>query len=800
MPAPRRRRSGRPPSTPSSSDSSVTGPVATAPPARPRQPTIARGILRVYLPVPSPLRCSKRGCRAPYGGASWTSRVQSLRRHYEQEHGLRFRDRVYICSVCDATLPDRPSGHPCFRALSPEAPTSGSRHSCIRCPQSFPSARGLVNHERWHDAQDAATTGRTRGSRPAAPPVPAVLPVFPADVPAPARSPVASAMDDPRSPSPRVPVPVGPATNGPAGTASPPREATPSREPSPSSGPPGTRPVTPASAPSSPSLSGSPSPSDPDIGQVEDDTQDDPDSDATTDMPPDNTHLFSEQVRVLRAVLRESPDDQTWERCEAAWSQAVTLAVEAVRLPPASSTRTPRTINPDNAADIQRLYRRNRRRAIRLIIEGPSRSCDIPPRGPAGPLGHDLGGARGRHRAVVRAARCPPQPVDTSPFTADEVLVRLRKAENTAPGADRLTYHHWKSVDPEARFLSALFNACVHHRRTPRRLATASKLYAKCLAARLQTWVTEHHVLSHCQKGFLPYDGVFELNYIFQHRLDAARSGGPDLCAALLDFTNAYGSVPHQALFDALRGSGAGAVFTELITDLYRGNRTVIVAAEGSTEPVAIAAGLRQGCPLSGLLFNLVVDPVIRGVQGDADAHNILAYADDLTPLADCPALLQERIDLVEALATPIGLSLNPAKCSSVHMSGATPVGMRPTSFTVSGIPIQALADHQPQRFLGRPAGFRLPSRSSSVIDDAIGQARAIFSSMLAPWQRLDAVKTFVFPALNFAMRCGVLTKTDWSRLDDAVRPLIKRTLYFQPSATSSNSKRPIALAITHTF
>ncbi|KAL1418334.1 hypothetical protein MTO96_025980 [Rhipicephalus appendiculatus] len=144
-----------------------------------------------------------------------------------------------------------------------------------------------------------------------------------------------------------------------------------------------------------------------------------------------------------------------------------------------------------------------------------------------------------------------------------------------------------------------------------------------------------HHVLSHCQKVFLPYDGVFELNYILQHR------------------TNAYGSVPHGALLDALRGAGAGAVFTELIADLYRGNQTIIAAAEGTTEPVAIAAGLRQGCPLSGLLFNLVVDPVIRGVQGDGDAHNILAYADDLTPLADSPAQLQDRINLVEALASP---------------------------------------------------------------------------------------------------------------------------------------------------
>ncbi|KAL1415300.1 hypothetical protein MTO96_029571 [Rhipicephalus appendiculatus] len=245
-----------------------------------------------------------------------------------------------------------------------------------------------------------------------------------------------------------------------------------------------------------------------------------------------------------------------------------------------------------------------------------------------------------------------------APFSEDEVLSRLRKAENTAPGADRLTYHHWKSADPEARFLTALFNAYVHHRRTPdawrtsrtiliykkgdpavpsnwRPIAlgsTASKLYAKCLAARLQAWMMAHHVLIDSTSLVL---------------------GGPDLCAALLDFTNAYGSVPHGALLDALRGAGAGDLFTDLIGDLYRDNRTIILAAEGTTEPVAIASGLRQGSPLSGLLFNLVVDPVIRGVQCHGDAHNILAYADDLTPLADSLAQLQDRINIVEALASP---------------------------------------------------------------------------------------------------------------------------------------------------
>ncbi|KAL1415312.1 hypothetical protein MTO96_029583 [Rhipicephalus appendiculatus] len=413
-------------------------------------------------------------------------------------------------------------------------------------------ASAASSHSRLHGDWSTTSAGTTRKTRPqpgalvvppaAAAPVPAVSPVPSADVPALEPSPVATPTDDSRQSSPRALIPVIPAADGPAGAASPPREATPSRASSPSSTPTGTRPVTPASAPLSPSSSESPSPSDPDIGQVEDEAEDDPDTDTITDLPPDNTNLFSEQ--------------------------AVTLAAETVRLPPTSSTRASRPINPDNAADIQRLYRRNRRRAIRLVVEGPSRSCDIPLQDLQDHWASTWA-ERAADTALLFERPVAPQPVDTSRFTAEEVLARLRKAENTAPGSDRLTYRHWKSVDPEARFLSALFNA-----------------------------------------GLLP-----------------TRTG---------PFHTEPYSTHHE-------GSGAGDVFTALIADLYRDNRTRAA-------------------------FNLVVDPVLRRVQGDGDAHNILAYADDLAPPRRLPQRLQQRIDLVESLATPLGLALNPRQVLHAHV------------------------------------------------------------------------------------------------------------------------------------
>ncbi|KAL1415277.1 hypothetical protein MTO96_029547 [Rhipicephalus appendiculatus] len=361
---------------------------------------------------------------------------------------------------------------------------------------------------------------------------------------------------------------------------------------------------------------------------------------------------------------------------------------------------------------------------------------------------------------LIRSRAPTDEELHTCPFMPEEVAAKLRRCESTAPGEDRLTYHHWRQVDPDGRLLAAVF-VCLLHRHTPgscklsrtilinkkgdredptnwRPIAlgrTIAKLYAGCLTTRLQRWLGDH-----------------------AGRLDDARTRGGELCVGFLDYANAFGSVAHQALIEAVRGAGAGEAFAEIVEELYCANTTCVVAAAGTTEPIPIGAGLRQGCPLSGLLFNMVVDPVIRAVQGGDRQHNIIAYADDLTLLAEDPATLQRRLDMVTALSDRLGLRLKPAKCRTLHLSGRYPVGTRPTTFTVGSDPVPALADYEGHRFLGRPVGFRaLPDQTT--VDEGIHLGKKLLSSMLTPWQMLDAIKTFLYPALNFAMRVGLASK-----------------------------------------
>ncbi|XP_054720777.1 uncharacterized protein LOC129230404 [Uloborus diversus] len=414
------------------------------------------------------------------------------------------------------------------------------------------------------------------------------------------------------------------------------------------------------------------------------------------------------------------------------------------------------------------------------------------------------------HKIIFNPSKSVANPLSDL-FAVAEVKKALRNAENSAPGPDRLTYQHWKSADPDAVVLTEIFNTCLRLGRIPtcwkdsttilipkggdaadprnwRPIAlsqTSYKLFTKCITARLTSWCASNEVLSPCQKGFTPHDGVLDHNFVLESSLSRARRAKSELCVAWLDVSNAFGSLSHNAIFKAVEASGAGPTLLRLVKDIYSDCSTRFLSTEGVTDAVRISAGVKQGCPLSGMLFNLALDPAIRRIQGDCSSHRILAFADDLVLLDEDPARLQASLSSLSEDLKKIGLQLSVGKSATLHFSGATPVGARATAFKLDNQPIRSLKESDFQHFLGKPVGFNLVPDFSSL-NEAINIGQKICSSKLAPWQRIDAMKSFFFPSLQFAMRMGTFPKEAWTKIDQHFRKPLKDTLSL-PSRASND-------------
>ena len=227
-----------------------------------------------------------------------------------------------------------------------------------------------------------------------------------------------------------------------------------------------------------------------------------------------------------------------------------------------------------------------------------------------------------------------------------ELSQKLKTFSNSAPGQDRLKYRHLRLIDPKCEILAALFRHCLTAQDVPsawkaattilihkknstadpsnfRRIALMSCLYKllmSILAKRITNHAINHNLLSPEQKSACPSEGCYKLAFLLESILNDARRQPRPLCLAWLDIRNAFGSIPHAALLTTLTHMGFPPNLVSMISNIYTGASTEVLTPQGKTEAIPIHSGVKQGCPLSAILFNLALELVIRQCKAAAEA------------------------------------------------------------------------------------------------------------------------------------------------------------------------------------
>ena len=308
------------------------------------------------------------------------------------------------------------------------------------------------------------------------------------------------------------------------------------------------------------------------------------------------------------------------------------------------------------------------------------------------------------------ASATPPFPIWDHPRCTDvlenpisvlELKRVLHKMDgNTAPGPDRIGYQTWKHLEADHKIILDILNTCRTNGKIPPEWKTANtilihkgddplvldnwrpialqntlyKVYAAVVAGRILAWAMDEGIMSPSQKGFLPMEGCLEHNHLMTSVLQDSRRRKRPIVLSWLDLKDAYGSVPHKTLFTIMGLAGLSGRTMEVVKDLYHQTTTSICTGKDKTGPITIMRGVKQGCPLSPILFNLVMEVLVRAAEstpgaGYKVANSIiksLAYADDLCMFASSPEVMQEMLDRIHRASEWSGLTFSPRKCATL--------------------------------------------------------------------------------------------------------------------------------------
>lgn len=302
-----------------------------------------------------------------------------------------------------------------------------------------------------------------------------------------------------------------------------------------------------------------------------------------------------------------------------------------------------------------------------------------------------------------------------------------------------------------------------------------SRLFNKIMAKRLLCNVK----LDFRQRGFLPIDGCAENIVILDEMIDKSTRGKKSLFVTMLDIKNAFGSVAHEAVIKALECSGACKAMVEYVKDLYTDYHTTL-SSKGNEREVTVRRGILQGDCLSPMLFNMVMDHVLKQVPAavgfslsDEVRVNALAFADDLGITTESAVGMQMALSSVERAAEPLGLYFNATKCVSLAKIAVSTkrwskvVCDSEMKFRIGGNTIPTVEDSDPVRYLGAYFNGRGLVNVPVEIDILLERLKR---APLKPQQKLYILRVHLIPKLIHNLVFADWTLKLLRRLDTRVR------------------------------
>ena len=275
-------------------------------------------------------------------------------------------------------------------------------------------------------------------------------------------------------------------------------------------------------------------------------------------------------------------------------------------------------------------------------------------------------------------------------------------------------------------------------------LSIPGKIFLRVLLNRMKYKIEEK--IKETQYGFRPGRGTVDAIFIVRQIMEKAKERRISLHFNFIDFKAAFDTIWRKALWKMLRSIGVGKKIVNIIEQLYDETECAVIINGHLTDWFEVKVGVRQGCLLSPVLFNLFLEFVmneISSLQNELQLNHDMTidtkYADDTTLISAIFEKLKIATGELETSCKKWGMKVNPDKCKiispdigDIHIDGSIVGKVEKFTFLGSVVP-ESSSDVKRRIGLASSAFGRLKEKIWSRKDISMKLKIRLYNALIIP-------------------------------------------------------------------
>lgn len=308
-------------------------------------------------------------------------------------------------------------------------------------------------------------------------------------------------------------------------------------------------------------------------------------------------------------------------------------------------------------------------------------------------------------------------------------------------------------------------------------LNVAYKIFSIILNNKLSELVEKQ--LDEIQSGFRSNKSTIDNIFMLRQILEKCHEYNIETHSIFVDYTKAFDSINRSCIPFCMKQYNIPEKLIRLVMLTLTENKARVRINNDFSDWFGVLTGVKQGDPLSGTLFNIVLDTIIKklDVKGNISTRlkQVMAYADDILIISRTKQSLIETFQQLTTCSIPIGLQVNSKKTKYLLSSRKT---QKTEDILVQNTQIEAL---QSFKYLGsivngsNEVEEEIKARIISGNKAYFMNASLFKSKLISKSAKLMLYKSIIRPVVTYGCETWVMKENIKQKLSVFERRILRR-------------------------